>query len=222
MMILARREIEGTGSGGRIATMGSWVADSTDEGATYRPGPRFPRGDRRCQDVRVTDLLQDTLVEIERHVAGAGWDQPPQLFALARTSDLVETEPEFAAALGLAGDLPTGALTPVEQDPLPGGPLDESLAKIGWPDEVAGCALVQEVVVLPPDVEAALPQHAGVLDWVAEHPERREARLAVAVLRDGSRACAVRLRAAGADEDALLVGEDLVPNLAEALLATLD
>jgi hypothetical protein len=173
--------------------------------------------------VRVTDLLQDTLVEIERHVAGAGWDQPPQLFALARTSDLVESEPEFAASLGLAADrLPAGALTPVEQDPLPDGPLDESLAKIGWPEEVAGCALVQEVVVLPPEVEAALPQQADVLGWAADHPERREARLAVAVLRDGSRACAVRLRAAGDDEDALLVGQDLVPNLAEALLATLD
>ena len=49
---------------------------------------------------------------------------------------------------------------------------------------------------------------------------RREARLAVAVLRDGSRACAVRLRAADAEQDALLVGGDLVPNLAEALLET--
>jgi hypothetical protein len=54
------------------------------------------------------------------------------------------------------------------------------------------------------------------------HPERREARLAVAVLRDGSRACAVRLRAAGEEDDAVLVGDDLVPNLAEALLETLD
>jgi hypothetical protein len=171
----------------------------------------------------VTDLLQDTLVEIELHVSRAGWDQPPQLFALARTNDLLASEPEFAAALGLAADgLPDGALTPVEQDPLPDGPLDESLGQIGWPQEVAGCALVQEVVVLPPEVEAALPRHADVLDWVADHPERREARLAVAVLRDGTRACAVRLRATGEEEDALLVGDDLVPNLAEALLETLD
>jgi hypothetical protein len=174
--------------------------------------------------VRVTDLLQDTLVEIERHVARRGWDQPPQLFALARTTDLLASEPDFAASLGLAGEgLPDGALTPVEQDPLPDGPLDESLGHIGWPQEVAGCALVQEVVVLPPEVEAALPKHADVLDWAAEHPERREARLAVAVLRDGSRACAVRLRAAGVEEeDALLVGDDLVPNLADALLDTLE
>ncbi len=171
----------------------------------------------------MTDLLQDTLVEIERHVSRGGWDQPPQLFALARTSDLLATEPDFAASLGLAADgLPDGALTPVEQDPLPDRPLDESLGQIGWPPEVAGCALVQEVVVLPPDVEAALPKHADVLDWVADHPERREARLGVAVLRDGSRACTVRLRAAADEQDALLVGDDLVPNLAEALLATLD
>jgi len=171
----------------------------------------------------VTDLLQDTLVEIERHVSRGGWDQPPQLFARARTNDLLASEPAFAASRGLAADgLPDGALTPVEQDPLPDGPLDESLGQIGWPQEVAGCALVQEVVVLPPEVEAALPRHADVLDWVADHPERQEARLAVAVLRDGTRACAVRLRATGEEEDALLVGDDLVPNLAEALLETLD
>ena len=51
--------------------------------------------------VAVSDLLQELLVEIERHVGVAGWDQPPQLFALARTADLVVREPEFAAQLGL-------------------------------------------------------------------------------------------------------------------------
>jgi hypothetical protein len=169
----------------------------------------------------VSELLQATLVEIERHVADAGWDQPPQLFALARTSELVSREPAFAAQLGLAGgDVPADALTPVQQDPLPDGPLDESLAQIGWPDEVAGCALVQEVVMLPPEVEESMPRHADVLDWAGDHPERREARLGVAVLRDGSRACTLRLR--GADEDELLVGPDLAPALADALAATLD
>jgi hypothetical protein len=169
----------------------------------------------------VSELLQETLVEIERHVAGSGWDQPPQLFALARTAELMAREPAFAEQLGLDPDrLPAEALTPVEQDPLPAGPLDESLAQVGWPPEVAGCALVQEVVMLPPEVEAAMPRHAEVLDWASDHPERREARLAVAVLRNGSRACTVRLR--GQDEDALLVGPDLAPALADALAATLD
>jgi hypothetical protein len=169
----------------------------------------------------VSELLQETLVEIERHVAGSGWDQRPQLFALARSADLLVREPEFAAQLGLDADrMPAEALTPVEQDPLPDGPLDESLAQVGWPREVAGCALVQEVVMLPPEVEEAMPRHAEVLDWAVEHPQRREARLAVAVLRDGSRACTVRMR--GADEDELLVGPDLAPALADALAATLD
>lgn len=169
----------------------------------------------------VSELLQEILVEIERHVAGAGWDQRPQLFALARTADLVVREPDFAAQLGLDPDrMPADALTPVEQDALPADrPLDETLAEIGWPGEVEGCALVQEVLMLPPEVEETMPRHAEVVDWVSEHPERREARLAVAVLRDGSRACTVRLR--GEDEDELLVGPDLAPALADALAATL-
>ena len=168
----------------------------------------------------MSELLQETLVEIERHVAGSGWDQRPQLFALARTADLMQSEPEFAAQLGLDADrMPAEALTPVEQDPLPDGPLDESLAQVGWPREVAGCALVQEVVMLPPEVEEAMPRHADVLDWATGHPQRREARLAVAVLRDGSRACTIRMR--GAEEEELLVGPDLAPALADALAATL-
>jgi hypothetical protein len=169
----------------------------------------------------VSELLQETLVEIERHVAGAGWDQRPQLFALARTADLVVREPELAARLGLdPAAVPVGALTPVEQDPLPDGPLDESLAQVGWPSEVAGCALVQEVVMLPPEVEDAMPAHADLVEWASGHPQRREARLGVAVLRDGSRACTVRMR--GEDEEELLVGPDLAPALADALAATLE
>lgn len=169
----------------------------------------------------MSELLLQTLVEIERHVADSGWDQAPLLFALASTADLIVREPAFAAQLGLdAADLPDDALTPVEQDALPDGPLDESLAQLAWPPEVAGCALVQEVVMLPPDAEDAMPRHADVVDWAGSHPERREARLAVAVLRDGTRACTLRLR--GADEEELLVGPDLAPALADALAATLD
>jgi hypothetical protein len=169
----------------------------------------------------MTGLLQETLVEIERHVATSGWDQRPQLFALARTDELLAREPGLAASLGLDDDQTAAqGLIPVEQDPLPDGPLDESLRHIGWPAEVLGCALVQEVLLLPPAVEQAIPEQLDVLNWVAEHPDRREARLAVAVLRDGSRVCAVRLR--GEAEDELMVGNDLAPNLAEALLATLE
>lgn len=169
----------------------------------------------------MSELLLQTLVEIERHVADSGWDQAPVLFALARTAELMAREPAFAAQLQIsAEELPDDALTPVEQDALPDGPLDEALAQVAWPEEVAGCALVQEVVMLPPEAEEAMPRHADVVDWAGTHPERREARLAVAVLRDGSRACTLRLR--DVEEGELLVGPDLAPALADALAATLD
>ena len=74
--------------------------------------------------------------------------------------------------------------------------------------------------MLPPEAEEGMPRHADVVDWAGSHPERREARLAVAVLRDGSRACTLRLR--GDEEDELLVGPDLAPALVDALAATLD
>ena len=76
------------------------------------------------------------------------------------------------------------------------------------------------MTLLDTTIEEAMPLHADVVDWASDHPERREARLAVAVLRDGSRACTIRLR--GPDEDDLLVGPDLAPALADALAATLD
>lgn len=173
--------------------------------------------------------LADALVEIEQHVGAAGWDQPPQIFALVATAELVAAEPEFAASMGLPLDeIPPGALTPIEQEPLTAGPLDEALAQIMWPAEVRGCCLVHEVVLLPPDAEAEMPHAPDPLAYAARHPQRREARVVVAVLRDGSRATAVRFRSDGSQdtglikvEEELLVGEDLAPNLSEALLATL-
>ena len=54
------------------------------------------------------------------------------------------------------------------------------------------------------------------LRWLAEHPERQEVRLVVAVLRDGSRSAALRMRAHD-DETSVLTGRDLVPGLADAL-----
>ena len=42
------------------------------------------------------DALRAAVVEAERHVAGFGWDQPPRLFALVRTLDLLAREPGLA------------------------------------------------------------------------------------------------------------------------------
>ncbi|MBA2388893.1 MAG: hypothetical protein H0V67_01445 [Geodermatophilaceae bacterium] len=166
--------------------------------------------------------LSTALVEIERHADIAGWDRPPQLFALVETAELLSREPALAEKVGLAADeVPAGLYTPVEQEALPEGPLDEALGQIMWPAGVVGCALVHEVLVLPPQAEADRPELADPEEYARNHPDRREVRLAVAVLADGASESAVRLRSDSEAGDELLFGRDLAPNLTEALMATL-
>ena len=154
--------------------------------------------------------------EVEEFVGSAGWDQAPQLFALVSTDELLARQPELADQVD--EHVP---LVPVAQDALPDTDLAETLAGITWPETVHGCALAQEILVLPPEAEAELPTDETVmLQAAAEHPQRREARLVVAVLRGGASACVLRLR--GTDSDELVESPDLAPNLIQALLATLD
>jgi hypothetical protein len=171
----------------------------------------------------VQQYIEIAAAEIEAHVAQSGWDQRPTLFALVRATQFAADEPETAARLGLDGAVGE-ALTPIEQEALPEGELDEALAQIAWPSSVAGCALSQEIVILPPSAQDEL----GALDApdsvsaAAAHPERREARLVVAVLRDGTSAAMLRLRGTdGGPDDDLVTGPELAPNLVAALVATL-
>lgn len=172
-------------------------------------------------DEREKALLASAAAEIETHVGQSGWDGRPCLFALVRAAQFAADDPQTASRLGLdqaVGD----ALTPIEQEDLPDGPLDDVLAQIAWPESVAGCALSQEILLLPPGADAQLPDDATALASAVEHPERREARLVVAVLRDGSSAAVLRLRGVDGGDDDLLTGPDIAPNLADALLATLN
>jgi hypothetical protein len=146
------------------------------------------------------------------------------MFALVRTADLIATEPALSATLAAAG-----TFTPVAQDPLSTGDLSEALSRIAWPDEVGGCVLVQEIVVLPPAAvgptdgqDPSLPGDVEVTaEQAAAHPDRAEARLAAGVLRgvDGG-ACLLRVR--GKDDATPLRGADLAPNLLRALQATFE
>ncbi|MDT0549184.1 MULTISPECIES: PPA1309 family protein [Streptomyces] len=170
--------------------------------------------------------LTRAVLEIDEYAAGLGWDRPARLFALVDTARLREQEPGLAAQLGLDEETDTteaATLTPIEQDELPAGtPLDEFLATIAWPDAVVGCALTVERLMLPPSAEDSVPQNLSekqLAAWVAKHPDRQEVRMTVAVLRDGSREAAVRLREKDSPTD-VLTGADLVPGLAEALSAT--
>ncbi|MFG3203172.1 PPA1309 family protein [Streptomyces sp. NPDC048192] len=169
--------------------------------------------------------LTRAVLEIDEYVSGLGWDQPARLFALVDTARLRAQEPALAAQLGLEDESASAGLTPIEQDEIPAGkPLDEFLGTIAWPDAVTGCALSVERLMLPPSAEAQVPKdlsEAQLTKWVAEHPERQEVRMTVAVLRDGSRDSALRLREKDSPTE-VLTGPDLVPGLAEALTATFE
>jgi hypothetical protein len=161
-----------------------------------------------------SDDLPSLAKEVEHFVNAAGWDQPPQLFAFVATAELLRMQPELAGQLDAAAPL-----TPIAQDELPQGDLGEALAGIMWPDAVRGCALVQEIVVLPPAVEAEMADEQDeerLRQLAAQHPQRQEARLVAAVLREGGEACVMRLR----DHEDLVTGADLAPNLTAALTAT--
>ncbi|CAL9625864.1 hypothetical protein SUDANB95_05929 [Actinosynnema sp. ALI-1.44] len=159
--------------------------------------------------------------EVEQFVSAAGWNQPPQLFALVPTTDLLAQQPELAGQL----DPLSSPLTPIAQDALPSDQLDQALAGIVWPKVVHGCALAQEIVVLPPEAEEALSEEElddeAARRFAAEHPQRREARLVAAVLRDGSAACVLRLRGSVEVPEEVVEHPELAPNLTHALLETL-
>ena len=57
---------------------------------------------------------------------------------------------------------------------------------MSWPEAVAGVALAVERIVVPPEAERDLPDNPEeAVDVLAAHPDRRDVRLLVAVLRDG-------------------------------------
>jgi hypothetical protein len=170
------------------------------------------------------DLLAAAL-DIERHVAAEGWDQPTLLFALVPTDHIRAEQPDLAAQLGVVDGGP--ALTTFEQPAPPDDEdLDVFLARIEWPAEIAGAALVVERIVLPPEAEAAIADRPDAATVARAHPDAQDMRIVVAVTKDGAQMSVLRLRGApGADgpsdsEDSVLTGHDLVPGLAEALLAT--
>ncbi|MDV7222975.1 PPA1309 family protein [Streptomyces prunicolor] len=169
--------------------------------------------------------LTRAVLEIDEYAARLGWDQPARLFALVDTARLRAQEPGLAAQLGLQEESATVGLTPIEQEEIPAGkPLDEFLGTIAWPDAVVGCALTVERLMLPPSAEASVPDGLSekkLTQWVAQHPDRQEVRMTVAVLRDGTRDSALRLREKDSPTE-VLTGGALVPGLAEALSATFE
>ncbi len=166
--------------------------------------------------------LRTASVEVEHYVGEDGWDQPGRLFALVATEELVEAQPDLAIELGVhtgTADL----LTPVEQEiDVNDRTLEELLSRIAWPPAVVGVLAVVERVVLPPEVEAEVPDEPEQADrFAADHPAREDVRIVASVLRSGESHCALRLRSRDSDDD-LVHGADLVPALVGALRETLE
>jgi hypothetical protein len=169
------------------------------------------------------DALVAALLELDRHVGRAGWDQPPRLFALVLTDILAEAEPALSRELGLrtteTGGLP-GALTAIEQEEFRStGDLTRDLAPLAWPESVYGCALATVRTFLPAAYEPDLPTGpTAAAAAVAAHPQRQEIRLVVGADRAGNRHGVGRL---ASRPEELLGAADLVPGLASALAHTL-
>lgn len=169
------------------------------------------------------EALAAVLVELERHVGAAGWDQPARLFALVATDELIEAEPALAASLRLRSSAGSGvpdALTAVEQDQFtPTYDLLTDLSGIGWAAAVVGCAVAVERSMLSATAEADLPDDPdAAAAFVSNHPDRFDLRLVVGADRAGHAHGLGRLRSRPED---LLSAPDLVPDLATALASTL-
>lgn len=167
--------------------------------------------------------IRQVTLEIEAHAGRSGWDQPPRLYGLVPTTEILQHEPAAAAELGIDPDSAPGTFTPIEQDALPvDRPLETVLETIMWPPQVVGCAVVVERLMLPPDAEDGLPQDPDEAQTYAEqHPDRQDVRITAAVTRDGDVHCAVRLHHPPQPDADLYEGPTLVPGLVRMLNATL-
>lgn len=166
----------------------------------------------------IDEALAHAVAEVEKFVDDGGWDSPRQLFALVPTAELLAHEPGLVGQIGPDEDddpavIHDGAtsdgsgtaaphFTPVEQGEFPGDTIAEALAKIAWPDEIAGCVLVLEIMVQNGDNLA-------------------EGRMAVGVMRGRpTGACALRWR--HAPDGPVTYSPDLAPELVAALHATFE
>ena len=175
-----------------------------------------------------TVALASTVQELEEHQSHRGWDAPVAVFALVRTANALEVDPELATlldpeALEQARTDPE-ALTAIEQEGLPAAAgLEDLLSQLAWPEGVDGVAVAVERVMLPPRASqdaAAITDEAERAAYLADRADKDDVRIVVGVLRGGETWCALRTRSHDSP-DAVAQGPRLVPGLSTALAATL-
>lgn len=182
--------------------------------------------------------LARAVVELEEYVSQRGWDAPVRVFALVRTARALREDPSLAELLDdgavEAARRDPETLTVVEQEGLPAAAdLEDLLAQLAWPDSVDGVAMSVERMMLPAGEEreaAAIADPEERAAYLGTRTDAVDLRIVAGVLRDGGSWCAIRSRAADApdgvgsigDVDGVVSGQALVPDLVEALRATLE
>lgn len=172
--------------------------------------------------------LAAALREIEEYIDEGGLDDPGNLgsavvFALIETSALAQAEPALADLLADGGPL-----TPVQQHPddtedvAANGSVDleRYLATTRWPATVAGCAVVRNILIVPPtdgSPELIGTEVAADADPKPTAPDGRPAQLFVGALRSG--ATRAFLRVLGETE--LRTTEGAADALIDAIRSTL-
>lgn len=169
--------------------------------------------------------LITAVIDLEKVVAQQGWDQAPTLYALVETrtllSQMANLSSEEKAQLKSHLELSPHHLTAVLQDNFVPHNLSESLGHIVFGEEVAGVAIALERFVIPPQALAEAPQEPEAQEqYLLNHPQRQDVRLVAGVLRSGETWCATRARNNDHD-DMVGQGKNLVPDLLEAMAATL-
>lgn len=173
------------------------------------------------------ESITEAVSEIERYVAGYGWDGPIRVFALIRSAEALADHPELAQELPADVSLNAAesdeSLFSVEQEELPPADSVEGLlAQLAWPEAVAGAAVTCERITLPPEAEAEIPADPVAAEqFLATDARREDVRMAVGVMRTGEAWCTLRMKSFDTD-DSVLGSVDLVPELVEALRHTFE
>lgn len=150
--------------------------------------------------------LQNVIRELDEHIAESGWDQPVQLFAIASGS------PESESA-SVADEESLQMLFEPQGIDFSDGPIIDVLRTLEWDSEVLGLAIVAERIISVENSDAT--------DLTTEsYSTTQEIRVLAIVMREGATMNAIRYRTHEHSND-LLVGNNLVPELNQALYSSL-
>ena len=169
------------------------------------------------------EALAAAIYDIERELAGLGWNQAPSLFALVPTRFVLEQgealDEESKQKLTMLLESSPDNLTAVLQENV-SEDIGDMLARIEWPPMVEGAAVAMERIIVPPQVEAEAPEDPQErTEFLMSHPDRDEVRMVAGALRSGASFTAVRTRSHDS-EDQVVASSGLVPDLEKSLLAT--